>query len=86
MINLAKLFLYFLTLSSTLYAQSTITVKSSQPACYELTNTAIQGAILKANEAAEQKCSYPVLKDIKVGIIKGVACSHVNVEATYTCD
>lgn len=63
-----------------------VTVTASQPACYELTNTAILGAIKNANLKAEEKCSDPELLSLKTKITEPSPCSYALVKAIYRCN
>lgn len=85
MFDLGKILICFITLSSLVYAQKTIVVETNHPACFKLTNTATLTAIVKANDEVDQLCTYPMLEDIEVNILKGSGCSYVDVVTTYTC-
>ena len=66
-------------------ADKVIVTTATDAGCFQLPNIGVQAAIASAVEKAEEKCQYPILRDLKVSIRQVGGCNPSTVKATFSC-
>lgn len=81
-----KLSAFFFSTIFSLFAFATdLTVTSEKvPTCFQLSNTAILGAIKDADRQAHISCESPILMKLKANIGQTDQCGFVQVRADYS--